>query len=326
MKSKILNALRSRNGYVSGQELCREFGVTRTAVWKGINQLKEEGYVIEAVPKKGYCLVSSPDSVTEAELSSRMETTWAGRQVKCLETVDSTNNYARKLAEDGAVHGTLVTADCQEGGKGRRGRSWVTPRGSAIAMSLILRPDLPPSRASMLTLAAGLAVTAAVREVTGLDARIKWPNDVVVNGKKTTGILTELSTELEAINYVVIGIGINTNVEEFPEELQGTATSLHREAGHPVNRPQLICACMKAFEGYYEKFMERQNMSLLKEEYERVLANMDTGVRVLEPENEYTGTARGIDEMGQLLVEKEDGTVTKVYAGEVSVRGIYEYI
>lgn len=326
MKSKILNALRKQDGYVSGQELCERFGVTRTAIWKGINQLKEEGYVIEAVPKRGYCLVSSPDSIMEAELRSRMETAWAGRKVKYLETVDSTNNYAKKLAEDGAVHGTLVVADYQAGGKGRRGRTWVTPHGSAVAMSIILRPVLPPSRASMLTLVAGMAVAAGIRQVTGLDAKIKWPNDIVVNGKKTTGILTELSAQMEAINYVVIGIGINTNVEEFPEELRETATSLHFETGHPVNRAQIICACMKAFEEFYEKFMESQNMSALKADYQSLLANMDTGVRVLEPGNEYTGIARGIDDEGELLVEKEDGTVTRVYAGEVSVRGIYQYV
>ncbi len=326
MKSKILNALRGQEGYVSGQELCEKFGVTRTAVWKGINQLKEEGYVIEAVPKRGYCLVSSPNSITGAELNSRMETAWAGKKVKYLETIDSTNNYAKKMAEDGAEHGTLVVADYQAGGKGRRGRTWVTPHGSAIAMSIILRPDLPPNRASMLTLVAGLAVTAGIREVTGLEVKIKWPNDVVVNGKKATGILTELSTEMEAINYVVIGIGINTNVAEFPAELQETATSLHVETGRPVNRAEVICACMKAFEGYYEKFMEHQDMCALKEDYQSVLANMDTGVRVLEPGNEYTGIARGIDDQGELLVEKEDGTLTKVYAGEVSVRGIYQYV
>lgn len=326
MKSKILNALRAGEGYVSGQALCEQFGVTRTAIWKGINQLKEEGYMIEAVPKKGYCLVSSPDSIMEAELNSRMQTAWAGRKVKYLETVDSTNNYAKKMAEDGAVHGTLVVADYQAGGKGRRGRTWVTPHGSAVAMSIVLRPDLPPSRASMLTLVAGMAVASGIREVTGLDAKIKWPNDVVVNGKKTTGILTELSAEMDAINYVVIGIGINTNVAEFPEELKATATSLHFEAGHPVSRAEIICACMKAFEDYYKKFMQCQNMSALKEDYQSILANMNTGVRVLEPGNEYTGTARGIDEQGELLVEREDGTVSRVYAGEVSVRGIYQYV
>lgn len=326
MKSRILNALRKQDGYVSGQELCREFEVSRTAIWKGINQLKEEGYVIEAVPRKGYRIVGYPDSVGKVELESRMETKWAGRQIVYLKTVNSTNNYAKKLAENGGVHGTLVVADAQTEGKGRRGRGWVTPKGAAIAMSLILRPQLIPSHASMLTLVAGMAVAVAIRGVTGLEAQIKWPNDVVINGKKLTGILTELSAEMDAINYVVTGIGINVNIKEMPLEVRDIATSLQIQLGKPLDRGAIICEVMKAFEEYYQKFMEAGDMYLLTEEYERILANKNKQVKVLEPGNEYTGIARGINSQGELLVEREDGTVAAVYAGEVSVRGIYQYV
>ncbi len=326
MKSKILSALRQSEGYISGQELCERFGVSRTAVWKGINQLKNEGYQIEAVQNKGYRLCGYPDSISRTELESRMYTKWAGKNLICLDSVDSTNDYIKKLAEEGAPHGTLAVADYQSGGKGRRGRSWVTPHGTAIAMSILVRPTLAPEKASMMTLVAGMAVAKSVREVTGLDVKIKWPNDVVINGKKISGTLTEMSMELGAIHYIVIGTGINANVTEFPDEIRDVATSLILEKGKKVDRAAIICAHMEAFEDFYDRFMKYGDMTLLREDYQELLANQNQQVRVLEPGNEYTGTARGIDELGQLLVEKEDGSLVKVYAGEVSVRGIYNYV
>lgn len=326
MKSKILTALRNRDGYVSGQELCEQFEVTRTAIWKGIKQLKEEGYGIEAVQNKGYRLTGCPDTVSGAELKSRMDTKWAGREVVYLYETDSTNNDAKRLAEEGAKEGTLVVADFQSGGKGRRGRSWVTPHKTSIAMSIIVKPQIRPDKASMLTLVIGMAAAKAIQKNTGLDAKIKWPNDVVVNGKKVTGILTELSMEMERIHYVVIGTGINANVEEFPEELGGVATSLLLETGKKTDRAAIICDTMKFFEEYYEKFVQAQDMGPLMEEYNGLLINRNRGVRVLEPGMEFDGTARGIDELGRLLVETQDGSVKKIYAGEVSVRGIYNYV
>lgn len=251
---------------------------------------------------------------------------WAGTEIEYLQIVDSTNDYAKKKAMDGGVHGLLVTAEEQTGGKGRRGRSWVTPRGTALAMSMVLRPNIAPEKASMLTLVAGLAVTEAIREVTGLNALLKWPNDVVVNGKKTTGILTEMTMKGGSIDFVILGIGINVNVPEFPEEIKDIATSLHLECGQECSRVELMAACLKAFEKYYDIFVQTQDMSGLKAAYEKVLVNQNQQVRVLEPGNEYMGIARGIDELGQLLVEKEDGLMVKVYAGEVSVRGIYQYV
>lgn len=256
----------------------------------------------------------------------RMDVKWAGNQIEYLQNVDSTNDYAKKMAMDGGVHGLVVSAEEQSGGKGRRGRSWVTPAQTAIAMSMVLRPDMRPDKASMLTLVAGLAVAQAIREVTNLPAFLKWPNDVVIHGKKVTGILTEMTMRNAEIDFVILGIGINVNVTEFPEELAGIATSLLLESGKKVDRTELMAACLKYFEKDYEVFMKDENLSGLKDAYEQILANRDRHVRVLEPGSEYAGIARGIDEAGQLLVEKEDGTVTKVYAGEVSVRGIYEYV
>lgn len=326
MKEELLSLLRERNEYVSGQELCRHFGVSRTAIWKAVNRLKEAGYEIEAVPNKGYRVLSCPDSVAAVEVSSLMETDVIGRDVRYMETIDSTNLYARRLGEDGAAEGVLVVADEQTAGKGRSGRHWTTPPGSAIAMSVLLRPRIAPERISMVTLVMGLAVAKAVRELYGLDALIKWPNDVVVNGKKICGILTEMSAELMAVNYIVIGVGINSNMKEFPEEIRTTATSIALELGRDVSRARLIAEVMKHFETLYRSFLETSDLSGIMSDYNTILVNIGRRVRVLEPGNEYSAKALGIDRNGRLLVRTDEGTVRDVYAGEVSVRGIYGYV
>lgn len=325
MKDRILFALGRSQEYVSGQELCGMLGVSRTAVWKVINQLKEEGYEIAAVPRKGYKIISRPDVITAEEVASRLDTEWAGKNISYYERIDSTNSEAGRLAQNGAASGTLVLSEEQERGKGRRGRSWVTPRGSAVAMSLILRPDICPSHASMLTLVMGMAVASAIRERCGVEAMIKWPNDVVANGKKICGILTEMSSEIDYIRYIVIGTGINTHVEHFPEELKNTAVSLHELTGKAPDRAALIASCLKYFERYYGIFLETQDFSGLLQAYNGMLAGIGEGVRVLEPSGGYTGISGGINEKGELLVKRENGAVERVYAGEVSVRGIYGY-
>ena len=203
MKTEILKLLRESKDYVSGQELCERLGVSRTAIWKVINQLKEEGYEIEAVRNRGYCLKGAADVISEAELSSQIRGQWAGKNLVCYEETDSTNDRAKRLAEEGCPHGTLVVADCQKAGKGRRGRSWESPRGTSVYMSLVLRPAILPSAASMVTLVAAMAVAEGIQKAAGLRAAIKWPNDVVVNGRKICGILTEMSAEMDCIHYVV---------------------------------------------------------------------------------------------------------------------------
>ncbi len=184
MKKDLLKILRERKDYLSGQQLCEYFGVSRTAVWKVVRQLKEDGYEIEAVKNKGYRIREVPDIMTAAELGSRLHTKWMGRNCICLETVDSTNTHAKRLAEEGAPAGTLVAAEEQTGGKGRRGRGWTASRGVNIMMTLLLRPRIRPEHASRLTLLMAMAVAEGIRKVTGLSAGIKWPNDVVVHGKK----------------------------------------------------------------------------------------------------------------------------------------------
>ena len=326
MRSKILSILRNHRGYVSGQELCEKFGVSRTAIWKAINQLKEEGYEIEAVPNKGYHIVACPDVILAEEVKSRLRTKWAGKDVKYFDIIDSTNIKAKQLAEEGAPHGTLVIAEEQSGGKGRRGKSWSTPPKTAVAMTLVVRPQIRPEKVSMMTLVMGLAVASACNRLDGVDAQIKWPNDVIVDGKKICGILTEMSGELNAIYYLVIGIGINVNMLAFPEEIRQTATSLAQVTGRKINRAEVIQYCLQYFEQYYEEFQKTEDMSLLIKAYNDLLVNCNRKVRVLEPGNEYTGISLGINTQGELLVEREDKTVSTVCSGEVSVRGVYGYV
>lgn len=328
MKTEILKILRSTDGYVSGQELCDKLGVSRTAVWKVIGSLKEEGYEIDSVSRKGYRLLSSPDVVSESEIASRILDGVFGQRVVSYEITDSTNTRAKQLAEEGAVHGTLVVANMQTAGKGRRGRSWQQEEGSVIAMSLLLRPTFSPDKASMLTLLAAHSVAGAIEAVTGLPAAIKWPNDIVINRKKTVGILTEMSLGVEqaAIDYIVIGIGINVNNTAFPEEIRDMATSLYLEKGERVSRSALIAESMRRLEVDYEAFLKTEDLSAILPDYNAHLISMNKEVRVLDPKGEYTGISRGMDAQGELLVERADGEIIKVYAGEVSVRGLYGYV
>ena len=326
MKEEILRLLRSTDGYISGQELCNWFGVSRTAVWKAINQLKEAGYEIEAQQNKGYRLMAAPDLMTEAEIKSLMHTEWVAKEVLYFDTIDSTNTKAQELAEKGYPSGTLVVADKQESGKGRRGRSWVSPSGTGIFMTLMIKPDINPNNASMLTLVAALAVAKAITSVTGEEAMIKWPNDIVVNSKKVCGILTEMNAQFDYINHIVVGIGINVHNESFPEEISQMASSLMIEAGGKrFHRAQIIAETMSYFEQYYDTFLKTQDLSALVREYDELLVNRNKSVRVLDPKEPFDGKAMGITPKGELIVDTWESRKL-VSSGEVSVRGIYGYV
>lgn len=206
--------------------------------------------------------------MSKAEIESLVTTKWAGRQVVYYDETDSTNNQAKAAGEKGEVHGTLFVADRQTAGKGRRGRGWESPSGNSVSMTILLRPEIPPVKAPMLTLVMALAVADGIRDALGVDAGIKWPNDIVLNKKKICGILTEMSTEIDYINYVVIGVGINVNQETFPDEIKETATSLKVETGKPVKRAGVIATVMERFEQYYEQFVQREDLSGIREAYE----------------------------------------------------------
>lgn len=325
MKAEILKMLRETDGYVSGQELCNKFGVSRTAVWKAINQLKENGYEIEAVQNKGYHLLSAPDVMDQTELESIHATEWAGCEIYYFDSIDSTNTKAKELAEEGHPSGTLVVADRQTAGKGRRGRSWESPTGIGIFMTLMLKPEINPNNASMLTLVAAMATTRAIRRVTGVPAMIKWPNDIVMNGKKVCGILTEMSAQFDYINHIVIGIGINVHNEDFPEEIAKTASSLYLESGQHIHRASLIEAFLEEFEDVYAEYLKTEDMEGLQKEYDAMLVNRGRQVRVLDPKEPFEGKAMGITKKGELIVDTWESRKL-VSSGEVSVRGIYGYV
>jgi BirA family biotin operon repressor/biotin-[acetyl-CoA-carboxylase] ligase len=328
---EILKKLREADGYVSGQELCQYYGVSRTAVWKAMKQLEKEGYIIEAQNNKGYRLVESSDLdvFAKVEIESHLDTKWVGRNLVFHRETGSTNLDAKKLADEGADSGALVVADMQTAGRGRRGRDWVSPAGKDVYMTLMLRPECRPDRASALTLVMALAVLEAIREFMPLECKvgIKWPNDIVINNKKTCGILTEMSAELDGIHYVVIGVGINVNQTEFADEIKANATSMIIENGTKINRSKLVARVMHYFEEDYEIFAKTWDLTGLVDKYNKYLVNCGKEVRVLDPKGEYDAYAEGINENGELIVKRKDNCETVlVYAGEVSVRGVYGYV
>ena len=258
-------------------------------------------------------------------LLNELETAWAGKTCLCFDILDSTQEYGKELAKTESVHGTLIVADTQTAGKGRRGRIWQSPKGTTISMSLCLEPKISVEHISGMTLVMALAVAEAIKELTGSEPQIKWPNDIVVNGKKICGILTELCFQ-NGKGIVIIGVGINVNTEEFPEEIREIASSLKIETGKEICREALIASVMKYFEKFYEQYEKTEDLSLLREAYENMLANKERCVNVLDPQQPYQGVAKGITDAGNLIVVREDGTTCEVYSGEVSVRGLYGYV
>ena len=274
--------------------------------------------------KESYEEIVTDGIYNETTIADQIHTKWAGKTVHFARETDSTNLWIKRLAKEGASEGTLALAEFQSAGRGRLGRSWEVPEGTSVMMSILLRPKFEPQYAPTLTLVMGMAVAKAVKNL-GFDVSIKWPNDVVVSHKKICGILTEMGVRDGKIDYAVIGVGINVNIKEFPEEMADKATSLYLESGKEFDRSQIPGLVMEAFEKYYEKFTATCDLSGLKEEYESILANYNQPVRVLAKEP-YEGVARGITDGGELLVEKTDGTIATVSAGEVSVRGLYSYV
>ncbi len=326
MKTEILKLLRTKESYISGQELCEIFQVSRTAIWKVMNQLKEEGYEIEAIKNKGYQLQGEPDILTVSELKSRITTKWVGETIICVKEVGSTNQELKKLAEEDGKEGTLYIGERQIAGRGRRGREWESDTGDNVTMSLLLRPNCNPDLASRLTLVMAISVAKALEELTGLSCMIKWPNDILIGEKKVCGILTEMSAETGFIHYVVIGVGINVNHTNIPKHLETIATSLQREMNQKCKRTDVIITVMEYFEKAYEQFCKTCDLSKFLDWYNEHLFNRNATVRILLPEEEYEGRALGINASGELLVERENQIIENIYAGEVSVRGTKGYV
>jgi len=334
IKDDVLILLKNTDEYVSGQYICDKLGVSRNAVWKAVRKLKEEGYVISGVNNKGYRLEINSDILNTKEIEEALfDNTFVDRVI-FVDSVDSTNRLAKEYddmnIEAESIRKSkktiLFVADEQTSGRGRRGRTWNSPKGSGIWMSFLLKPNIETYKAAMITLTAALAVANAIKTTTGLDAFIKWPNDIVVNSKKVCGILTEMSADIDGIKNVICGIGINANITEWPNELKDTACSLKSESGVVCIRKNLIAKTVENFEIYYKIFLKDGSLKNIRLEYESMLANKSREVVVLDTNGQYTGIANGITDTGELCVLKNDGSLVFVVSGEVSVRGVYGYV
>jgi len=302
---------------VSGAELGREAGISRPAVWKHVEALRAQGYVVRARPRVGYRLVSSPDLLTPERVSPHLHSTLIGGCMVHFDSVVSTNDEARRLADQGATEGTIVVAERQEAGRGRLGRSWVSPPGG-VYFSILLRPNLAPVQLSMITLAAAVAVAEGIRQQTGLETRIKWPNDVLLEGRKLVGILTEMAAEADSIRFVVIGIGVNANVDlsAYPVEAREGIASLLAVLGRPVDRPALLAAILNELDSSYRSLREGQFDSIL-DRWRSLSSTIGSRVRVTTVTETVTGLAMGVDDDGALRVLADDGTERLFHTGEV---------
>lgn len=318
---RILELLRQTDAFVSGEEIGRQLSISRAAVWKGIRKLRQEGYEIEAVTNRGYRLISPETMYNRQELETGMKTRYMGHPIYFYAETDSTNNRIRQLAVEGAAEGTLAVAEVQTMGRGRRGKQWSSPIGSGAWFSLLLRPDIPPAEASVLTLLGGLAVCRALEDISGMQPVIKWPNDILLNGKKLVGILTEMDCEMSQVHFVVLGIGINVNTKAFPPELEEVATSLFLESGKTFSRKLVVQKTMERLEEYYDIFLAAGRFAPLLDEYRRRCVTLGREVTVLE-EKSFLATALDVTPEGELLVRRSDtGEEMVIYSGEVSIRG-----
>jgi len=321
-KDQILAYLKEEKGkWVSGESLSRKMAVTRSAVWKHILRLKEEGYIIESSRKKGYCFRQSSDFLLANEIRERLETRVFGKQdIVYFQETDSTNLRAKSLADRGAPEGTVVIAESQTEGRGRRGRTWFSPAGEGIYVSVILRPALSPNEASRLTLLAAVAAAETLLHLTSLSVRIKWPNDIMVRGKKLAGILTQVSTEMDAVDYIVVGLGLNVNtpLKHFPADLRNSATSIQAEMNGPFPRIRLLRLYLERFEDRYEMFKQSGFQPIL-ERWKELSDIIGKRIRVDLLNHYCTGEVLDIDQDGILILREQDGTLQRILSGDVTL-------
>jgi len=320
MRREILRALRERHGsHVSGAELAARLGASKVAIWKHIQALRKEGYDIDSKPKIGYRLVAAPDLLLPYEVEDGLRTDFIGKEIHHHRQVSSTQEAAKGLAAEGAKEGTAVIAEIQARGKGRRGREWHSPAGG-VYMSVILMPQMSPARAPLLTLLAGVAVAKVLRHLYDLKAELKWPNDVMVDDRKICGILTEMTAETEAVDYCIVGIGINANIKlaDFPSKFRETTTSLKEELGKNVSRAELVRRLLEEMERLYNVFREGGPAPILKE-WKALTNTLGALVRITDT-GVIEGRAVDVDQDGALIVELADGSLKRVIAGDVSLR------
>ena len=318
MKNEILAVLKNSRDYISGQQLCDKFRVSRTAVWKVMEQLKEEGYEIEAVRNRGYRLKSCPDVISESEILSVLQTEWAGRRTVCYKETDSTNNRARDAGEKDGVHGMLFAAERQSAGKGRRGRAWDSPGGSSIYMSILLRPDIRPAKAPMLTLVMGLSAAEGIKETTGVDAKIKWPNDIYWKDKKIAGILIENDLTGSQISQSIIGIGININQEEFHSSAPNPV-SLRQITKKETDRMEVLNSVLEHIIDLYSRIENRETdiITKIQEYYLKAQYRKEGYHPYCDAKGEFTAKLIRVEPDGHLILKDKNGSLRKYAFKEV---------
>ena len=321
VRTKLIEAFSNAKGtFISGQQIADYIGCSRTAVWKHIEELRTEGFVLEAVRNKGYRIIFTPEKVTANEIQLGLQTKTLGKSIHYEESVETTQKIAHTLANDGVPEGTLVVAEEQLGGKGRLMRPWYSPKYSGIWMSLILRPSIPFQQAPQLTLLAAVAVAQAIEHTTDLKPQIKWPNDILINRKKVTGILTELQAESDRIHSVIIGIGMNVNQQknDFPEELQEIATSLLIEGGVKISRARVIQEVLVRIETLYEQFLV-EGFLPIKQLWESYAISLGQEIKATTVNSTIIGKAIGITDEGVLLLEDHSGKIHSIYSADIHI-------
>lgn len=327
MKKTILKLLKlNKDTFLSGQCISDKFQVSRTAIWKCMNSLREMGYKIESSPNRGYKLISVPDILTYEEIEPYLNTINIGRNIMYYKEIDSTNNKAKELALT-SPKGTVIISELQASGRGRLGRSWYSPFGKGIYMSTILKPDVDPIDASKITQVAAAALCESFNTL-GIKSYIKWPNDIIVNNKKVCGILTEMDAELNKINYIVLGIGINVNMEKdsFPEDINTIASSLKAESGMHINRQKLVSTILNNFEILYNEYLNKKSISSSIKICRENSILLGKEIKIINGNKISQGIAMDIDDEGLLIVKDSNDNLNKIISGEVSIRGLNSYI
>ena len=315
MQEKILDFLkRKQEGYLSGDQISHRLGISRQALWKHIQELRDLGYDIVAVPHLGYRLVSLPNRLFPSEISWHLDTKFIGKKIYYFDVLPSTMDIATELGMKGAPEGTLVLAEAQAQGRGRLGRSWLSPKYKGIYMSLILKPNILPNSAPVLTLLSAVSICEAIKEFVGLDIQIKWPNDLLLSNKKLGGILTELNAEMDATRFIVIGIGLNVNNER--KTLPSGATSLKEQKGENINRIGLLQEILRKLEANYHLFQEEGSQPIV-EKWRNYSLTLGKRVKISCHNEHREGEAIDIDTDGGLLIRKDSGLVEKIMAGDV---------
>ncbi len=319
---QILNLLRANpSAFLSGEEISRRLKVTRTAVWKKMNRLRTLGYELEASTRSGYRLIRSPDLLTPSEVRPIPGVEWMGKVIHHFHSLDSTNATAYQLALEGAQEGEVVVAEFQKKGRGRLGRDWFSPPYLNLYLSVILRPNLPPPEIPLITLMAAVAAAEAINDFSGLRPTIKWPNDILMGERKVAGLLNEVQSEMDRIHFVILGIGVNLNmdVQMLPGEIQSKATSLRQEMGREVSRPAFLRTLLRELERWYAVFLTEGGETILKawRDWAQIKGRR---VSVSSLGETLTGTAIDVNSDGALILEMDNGATKRVVAGDVEYK------